>query len=108
VALKHFERVLRWRLRHHRLAHNLTQEQAADKAGMSLKRYQNLELGIRFNPTLKTFYSLCKALNILNIEMAELFREPTKEELEHSKKIINRRAPKALAFQSTAEPKAKK
>jgi transcriptional regulator with XRE-family HTH domain len=91
VLAKQYERVICWRLRHQRLELGLTQEEAADKAGMSLKRYQHLELGIRFNPTLKTLLKLCQTLGL---ELADLLKKPTPQELELSKRKSNRRAPK--------------
>jgi transcriptional regulator with XRE-family HTH domain len=84
-------RVLSWRLRVRRLERKLTQEKAAERAEMSLKRYQHMELGIRFNPTLSTFFNLCRALDL---DMETLFKNPTPDEVELSKRKVLKRAPK--------------
>lgn len=65
------------RLRRRRLELNLSQEQVATKARLSLRRYQEFEgrpgPNRRFNPTLNTLVRLAHALET---DLATLLREP--------------------------------
>ena len=62
------------RLRQLRLARRLTQEQLAERAGLSYKFLGELERG-RANPTLTTLGSLSDALNVRLVDLLALDTE---------------------------------
>jgi transcriptional regulator with XRE-family HTH domain len=84
-----FLRVIQMRLGQARQVEGLTQEEAADRAGLPVRTYQGLE-GVRdrrsFNPKLLTLYAAAKAVNIA---LETLLKSPSKEEVEDLKKLLN-------------------
>ena len=84
-----YKRVVRWRLRQLRLERNLRQDDVAERANLSLRRYQEFESGRgAFNPTLDTLLKLAEALGA---HLEELTRRPTEEELARSVEKDSRR-----------------
>ena len=84
-----YKRVVRWRLRRLRLERNLRQDDVAERAGLSLRRYQEFEGGRgAFNPTLDTLLKLAEALGE---HVEELTRQPSEEELARSVERDQRR-----------------
>ncbi len=81
-------RVVQMRLSNARRRAGLTQEEAADLAGLPVRTYQGLE-GIRdgrnFNPTLLTLRAVAQALKTT---IGELSSEPTSEDLDGFKRTI--------------------
>jgi transcriptional regulator with XRE-family HTH domain len=85
-----FKRVVRWRIKIRRLELGLRQEDVAERADLSLRRFREYEnAGIYFNPTLDTLLKFCRALDS---KPGILLGEPTKEEIEQSRKRITTRA----------------
>lgn len=84
-----FKRVVCWRMRQRRIALNLRQEDVAERADMSLRRYQDFEAGTRkFNPTLDTLLRFAEALES---ELGELLKRHTREEAKASLQENKRR-----------------
>jgi transcriptional regulator with XRE-family HTH domain len=70
----------------------LSQETVAEKAGVSVRRYQEIETGtITLNPRLETLIKYCK---VLNMTLEDLLKEPLPDEIENSRKVDARRVPK--------------
>ena len=59
-------------LRRHRLAARLTQEELADRAGLSVRGLSDLERGARRAPRRETVQLLCEALQLSEAEQARL------------------------------------
>ena len=78
------------RIRTLRLDRNLTQEQLAEQAGVSLKHLGELERG-RGNPTLELLDRLASGLDISMTELFDLeYQRPTDKELsERLKQMID-------------------
>jgi predicted ATPase/DNA-binding XRE family transcriptional regulator len=61
-------------LRHHRLAVGLTQEELADRAGLSGRGISDLERGLKQAPRLRTVWLLVRGLSLADAEAAALLR----------------------------------
>jgi transcriptional regulator with XRE-family HTH domain len=82
--------VVRWRIKIRRLELGLRQEDVAEQADLSLRRFQEYENAhIYFNPTLDMVLRFCK---VLELEPEVLFRKPTDDEVKLSRKRISQRA----------------
>jgi transcriptional regulator with XRE-family HTH domain len=92
--------IVQLRISNARLKYRLTQEQVADLASMPVRSYQGLE-GIRdgrnFNPTLLTLRAVAKALGL---ELSELIKEPSPEEIQQLEEVLNNRLTRRLSKQS--------
>ncbi len=82
--------VLRKRIKRLRNHLDLTQEEAAELANMTLRHYQTFEIDYplktkdrEFNPTLKSLRGIAKALNL---PLTLLISEPTEDELRQIKR----------------------
>jgi transcriptional regulator with XRE-family HTH domain len=84
-----FKRVVRWRIKSRRLELGLRQEDVAERANLSLRRFREYEAGgIYFNPTLDTVLKFCK---VLETKPGIILGEPSKEEIEQSRKPVTTR-----------------
>lgn len=70
------KRVFRTRLRTLRRERNLTQENLALAAGVSLRQYQYLESGESRNPTLDILLALAKTLEVELSDLIPLGKRP--------------------------------
>lgn len=65
MPFEHLVPVMKWRLRRARLKLHLRQEDVANSAGLSLRRYQTFEgESGRFNPTVETLLRICEAVKL--------------------------------------------
>jgi transcriptional regulator with XRE-family HTH domain len=84
-----YKRVVRWRIKGRRLELGLRQEDVAEGADISLRRFQEYENArIYFNPTFDMLLRFAKALDM---DLATLLVKPSKEEIEQSRQRITKR-----------------
>lgn len=63
-----YQKLINTNIKELRLKHHLTQEEFAEKIGVSLQGVSNIERN-RYQPTSKTIDNICKAFNITPVEL---------------------------------------
>ena len=72
-----YQRLINTKIKELRLKHNLTQEEFAEKIGLSIQGLSNLERN-RYQPNAETIDKICKVFNISPLEL--LMKDSSKRE----------------------------
>lgn len=79
-------------MKQRRLQLGLSQEAVAEKVGVSVRRYQEIETGaLPLNPRLDTLIKYCR---VLNLKLEDLLSTPEADDIEKSKQANDKRAPR--------------
>ncbi len=75
-----YQKLINLNIKKLRQTYNLTQEEFAEKAGLSLQGLSNIERN-RYQPNAKTVDNICKAFKIKPIELLTISEDNNNEEI---------------------------